>query len=309
MASSVKGAFGRQQVDPILAKDQLQGLQHILKAWGPEYLCSAFLWILTKFASDVGGGEVSRIVPFSWNRIQRHLYGRLWNNNRLLKARQAGFTTFFVLVRLLLPIVTEGGKAGMLVSQNSRYATQHFMMVRRAYRLFGAVDPYDNNQNALCVSLKNNLLHTAYSNRKELVFDYLDSKLIVESAEVEEAGQGVTIQHLVCSEVARWPGDPESTMSNLLGALTPGGTRDEESTANGAAGYYYEQYLRSMDNEVLADARSHFYGWWWSDEYVSELTPVQEAELLADLTSDEIALIRKIHSELEDVAYAPGAAA
>lgn len=296
-------AFGRQQVDTILAKDQLQAMQALLHGWGHEAFCASMFWILTKMASPAGG-ELSRIVPFTWNRIQKHLWGRLWNNNRLLKARQAGFTTFFLIVRLLLPILTEPGKSGMLVSQNHKYATQHFMIARRAYRLFGALDPYNNELNTVNASLKANVLHTAYSNRKEIVFDYLDSKLIVESAEVEEAGQGVTIQHLVCSEVARWPGDPEATMSNLLGSLTPGGTRDEESTANGAAGYYYEQYLASMNDEKQADARSHFYGWWWSDEYQeSVLTPEEEKELMADLTSDELNLIRKMHAELADVAF------
>lgn len=292
-----KRSFGRKEVDTIKARDQLQALQAVLHTWGVQAFCASMFWILTKQASS-SGGNVSRIVPFCWNEIQRDLWDKLWNNNRLLKARQAGFTTFFLIVRLLLPILTEGGKAGMLVSQNNRYATQHFMIARRAYRLIGAMDPYDNTQNTLCRELKENLLHTAYSNRKELVFDYLDSKLIVESAEVEEAGQGVTIQHLVCSEVARWPGNPEDTMSNLLGSLVPGGTRDEESTANGAAGYYYEQYLRSMDDPKAADAKSHFYGWWWSSEYDLKLSPEEAAELEADLQADELAMIRKMHAEL-----------
>ena len=295
--------FGRQEIDTTLAKDQLQAIQALLHTWGTEAFCAAMFWILTKERTAIEGVEAARIIPFTWNTIQKHMWGRLWRNNRLLKARQAGFTTFFILVRLLLPIITEGGKSGMLVSQNSKYATQHFLMARRAYRLIGAVSPYDNTLNATCRSLKANLLHTAYSNRKEILFDYLDSKLIVESAEVEEGGQGLTIQHLVCSEVARWPGDPEATMSNLLGSLAPGGTRDEESTADGAAGYFYEQYLHSMNDEKSADARSHFYPWYWSLDYELQLSPKEAMELEADLTAEEMAIIRKIHTELKEVAY------
>lgn len=276
----------------------------MLKAWGAAAFMASMFWVLTKTKTAVEGVEESRTVPFLLNRVQSHLETRLARNNRVLKARQAGLTTYMLLRRLLLPIVTEGGKTGMLISQNSKYATLHFGIAHRAYRLFGALDPHDHTANELSASLRANILHTAYSNRKELVFDVLDSKIIIESAEVEEAGQGVTLHHVVASEVARWPGLPEDTTSNVKGGLVPGGTYDEESTGNGAAGYFYEQYLRSMDDEVVADARSHFYGWWWSDEYAElALTPQQAAELEADITSDELSLIAKMHSELAGVAY------
>ena len=254
-------------IDTILAKDQLQAIQATLRTFGTEYFCACFFWILTKMASGVPGVENSRIVPFQFNRVQHHIFPRLARNNRVLKARQPGFTTFFLLVRLLLNVVTEGGKVECLLVKNSKYATQHFMIARRAYRLFGAQDPYDNTKNDLCRSLKENLLHTQYANRRELFFDYLDSKLIVESAEVEEAGQGITLHHVVASEVPRWPGDPEATISNIKGALVPGGTCDEEGTGNGAAGYFYTEYLSDMDSPDLGNARAHFYSWFMTDEF------------------------------------------
>ena len=269
------------------------------KAWGTKHFVAALFWILTKQPTNIPGVEVSRTIPFLFNRIQTHLVTRLARNNRVLKARQAGMTTFLMLVRLLLNVITEGGKTGLLISQNADYATKHFQIARRAYRLIGAQDPTDDSVNGLCQSLKANLLHTTYSNRKELVFDMLDSRLIVESAEVQEAGQGVTLHHVLSSETARWPSDPEATTSNVKGALVPNGTYDEESTGNSATGYFYEQYLRSMDNETKADARSHFYGWWWSDEYEHlDLSKKQTRELEKDLTETEMNLIKKIRAEL-----------
>lgn len=260
-------------------------------------------WILTKIPSGVPGIELSRTVPFSFNRVQVHLYDRLARNNRVLKARQAGLTTFFLIVRLLMNIITEGGKTGLLISQNNKYAEKHFNIARRAYRLIGALDPGAPENNVLCYSLKENLLHTSYSSRRELVFDMLDSRIMIESAEVEEAGQGVTLHHVVASEVARWPGDPEATTSNIKGGLVPGGTYDEESTANGAAGYFYEQCLRSMDDEILADARFHFYEWYWSSEYDLPLTDKEQAVLKADLSSDELNLIARMHKEMSAIAW------
>lgn len=261
--------------------------------------CAHMFWILTKTPTGVEGIEISRTVPFLLNRVQTHLLDNLARNNRVLKARQAGLTTFMLLVRLFMPIILEGGKTGMLISQNSKYATLHFQIAIRALRFMANKSISDQSKNEFGNSLRANLLHTAYSNRKELVFDMLDSKLIIESAEVEEAGQGVTLHHVVASEVARWPGDPEATTSNIKGGLVPGGTYDEETTGNGAAGYFYEQYLRSLDDEVAADARPHFYNWGWSDEY-SLYVPDQDRDtLVADLTEEEYALIRLFHSQLD----------
>ncbi len=265
---------------------------------GPEAFCAAFIWILTKI-----GNQAGRIVPFVWNRAQHHLHPRLWRANRVLKARQPGFTTFFLIVRLFLNTILQGGKGGLLVSQNSQYATQHFVIVRRALRLFGAVDPYDNTQNGLCLSLRANLLHTQYANRRELFFDWMDSKLLVESAEVEEAGQGITLHHVVCSEIARWPKIPENTVSNIKGALVKGGTFDEESTADGAAGYFYERFLASMNDALAADARPHFVPWYISEDYELEMSEQEMQEMLEDLTEDELRLIKKMHKELSSVAW------
>jgi hypothetical protein len=289
-------------------------LQQMLKVMGARLFCASLIWVLsdpTRTHSKAIKESGRRLVPFLFNMIQDHMYQRLGRNNRVLKPRQSGFTTFFLLCRLFLPIITAEGKNGLLISQNSKYAAKHFQMVRRAYKYVGAVDPYDDSKNELCISLKRNLLHTEYSNRHELVFDVLDSRLMVESAEVEEAAQGVTLHHVVSSETARWPGDPEATTSNVKGALIPGGTYDEESTANGMGGYFCEQYMASV-NEESPDAVPHYYSWWWDPAYKGVvdktgdtrlLTEVERDELEQDLTEEEYAIIRKMHLELEQVAY------
>lgn len=289
--------------DPILVKDQLAALQHILSAFGMRYFLQSMIWLLTKVPTPIYGVDESRLVPFVLNRMQTHLLTRLGLMNRLLKMRQGGATTFFTLVRLFVPIITEGGVNGMLISQTSHYAAMHFAMVRRAYRLIGAADPRNAEANKLSESLKANLLHTAYSNRRELVFDQLDSRLIVESAEVEEAGQGVTLHHVVASEAARWKGNPEATISNIKGALVTNGTFDEETTGNGFQGYFCERFLAALNEPKKADAISHYYSWYWVDEYEDVLTKAQKDELEKDLTADELRIIAQMHRELSSVAY------
>lgn len=259
-------------------------------------------WILTKLKHK-HGGEESRIIPFRFNLVQTDVEAHLGKNNRILKGRQGGYTTWAILRRLLLPVITEPGKTGMLISQNSKYVQEHFQMARRAHRLIAAEDPMDDSKNTLCKSLKANALHTIYSNRRELVFDQLDSKLIVESAEVGEAAQGVTLHHGVGSEVSRWPGNPEETISNIKGAIVPGGTWDEECTANNAAGYFYEQCLRCMNNPETADATFHYHSWWWTEDYEMALSEKEKDELEKDLTEEELAVIHQMHKELEPVAW------
>lgn len=294
----------KNAIDPIQAKDQLDAVQALLKAFGPAHFAASMFWILQKKEKAARAGmDRTRLVPFLLNRAQAHLLPRMAQNNRILKGRQGGFTTFLLLMRLLLNIVTEPGKNGLLISQNSKYAALHFRIARRAYRYIGALDPLRGDLNTLSEDLHKHMLHTSYSSRRELVFDYLDSMLIVESAEVEEAGQGVTLHHVVSSETARWPGDPEATTSNVKGALVTDGTYDEESTANGMGGYFCEQYLASMNDEKMADARPHFYSWYWTDtDYVIPMTDTEKDEMELDLTADELRIIAQIHKEFKAAA-------
>ena len=176
-------------------------------------------------------------------------------------------TTFFILRRLLLPAILEPGSGGLLISQTHGYAAQHFRILQRGYRYMGVVDPINHVKNAFAKQLKEHLLHLKYSNRKELIFDQIDSSILVESAEVEEAGQGITLSHLVATEVPRWPGNPEETLANLKEAVAAGGTIDQEGTPNGQGGYFFEEYNRAKRGGKDVEFIAHFHEWFWHDEY------------------------------------------
>lgn len=291
-----------KRIDTTLAKDQLQGLQHILKTWGVARFMSSMFWILTKFKIAGTNMEASRLIPFHLNRIQQTVERDLAQNNIFGKPRQSGFTTYLSIRRLLLPAITDGGVGSLLISQSGEYVQEHFAIAQRAYRLIGAIDPFNDELNTFNRSLKANLLHTAYSNRRELVFDYLDSKVRVASAEVEEAGQGLTLMHVCADEYARWPGNPEATLANIRGALVPGGTVDKSSTANGAGGPFFEDVMRALNTPKDSDAKLFWFGWWHEDTFDSELTHTQMVELENDLTADELKVIALIHKELNAVA-------
>lgn len=297
--------------DKTLVKDQMQALQAALNVWGKETFLAAMVWILAKqkevFSGQAEEEIASVLVPFRFNRIQRDLDPKLAKNNLFVKPRQVGGTTYFTICRLLIPAITDYGIGSLLISQNSEYAEKHFRIIQRAYRYIGYQNPYGaDEENDFGLSLQQNALHIRSSNRRELIFDQLESRVMIASAEVEESGQGVSLHNIVGSEYSRWPKDPAATLSNVRGALVPGGTVDLECTANGAGGDFYKRCMRALNSPEESDAKIHFYEHFWMDEYQDKtLTDAQKDELEKDLTADEIRLIARIHNELKEVAWTP----
>ena len=61
--------------------------------------------------------------------------------------------------------------------------------------------------------LREGPLVTSRANVRQVVFPEMDAQYRVVSAADRNAGRGLTVQNLHCSEVARWPGDPAETLS------------------------------------------------------------------------------------------------
>jgi hypothetical protein len=268
-----------KQSDPILVREQLEALQTCRAAWGDAAFMMYFVWILTKEPDPVTN---SRYVPFALNEIQMRLNDELTLYNLLLKARQMGGTTFMMIKRLLLPAVTTQGFRGLFVSQKQAYANQHFFILDRARRTFGMVKPGGGSEvNKLAESLNRHLLKRRLANRRELLFENLDSSVFVDTAENDEAGQGFTSNGFVGSEFSRWPKNPAETLANIRGSLAPRATVDLECTANGAQGPFYELVNLALEGEGIY--KLNFFEWWHTHEYRLDLTPTQSKELKADL--------------------------
>src|SRR5580698_2790452 len=285
--------------DPQRSRDQLQLLQTMYQRWGPVEFARRAFWIIRKNPEE---GEIDllprdnrfwnrRLVPYVHNRIQRDLDAKIIvggsKRNIILKPRQVGLTTWIIIMRLLLPVILEPGAGSMLISQNAEYATAHFGILKLAYRHFMEADPYDNEKNEWAIGLRQHLLHIAYSNRRELIFDQIDSRVRCASAEVEETGQGFTIQHLACTEVSRWQGKPEETLANAKEAIPADGTMEIECTPNGAGGYFFEEWNRSTSGDpTKREFMPHFHPWWWQDEYRRK-----PAVPMSQLTDEERTLV------------------
>ena len=206
-----------------------------------------------------------RLVELRANRAQREFARRAGRRSIVLKARQLGITTY-VAARFFASTITRPGVLSVQVAHDQRAAEQIFRIVHR----FLANLPE---------RLRAGALVTSRANVRQLVFPRLDSEYRVETAADPSAGRGLTIHHLHCSEVARWPGDAAATLAALRAAVPRGGEVVLESTANGAAGCFYDEWQRAPETGYT----QHFFPWWWEPSYAR---PNVEVAPLTDLEKD-----------------------
>jgi hypothetical protein len=239
-----------------------------------EFLMSEWLKIRNKRG---------RLQGFRVNVTQREYAKTAAKRNIVLKARQLGITTY-VAARFFLNCITRPGTLCVQVAHNPQSAEEIFRIV---HRLLANLPDH----------VRKGALATSHANVRQIVFPHMDSSYRVETAS-ENAGRGLTIHNLHCSEVSRWPGDAAATLAALRAAVPPDGEIVLESTANGAGGCFYEEWQRA---EQMGYSR-HFFPWWWEPKYKQAVEIVQfsddELELMAKhrLTAEQIAFRREIRA-------------
>jgi hypothetical protein len=200
--------------------------------------------------------------PLAANRAQR-AYEQAWApRNIVLKARQMGMTTW-VSGRFFLKTITTPGTMTVQIAQTREAAESIFRIVQRFWE--GLPEEY-----------RTGALKRSRANKRQMIFPALDSEFRVVSAADSNAGRGLTIQNLHCSEVSRWKGDARETLAGLRAALAPNGELVLESTPKGAHGCFYDEWTQAEESGLAR----HFLPWWLEDAYVA--MPV------TDLTDEEL---------------------
>lgn len=200
------------------------------------------------------------------NAVQRQFERTRGRLNIVLKARQMGLTTW-IAGSFLLKTLTRPGVLTVQVAHTREAAEGIFGMVQRMWE-------------NLPEEMRSGPLRRTRATAGRMVFGALDSEFRVVSAGEENAGRGLTIQNLHLSEMARWPGDAAATLAGLRAALAPGGEMTIESTAHGAYGAFYEEWMSADESGMVR----HFFPWWMEPAYV--------AEAVTDLREDEVELVR-----------------
>jgi len=207
--------------------------------------------------------------PLWANAAQKEFERRRGQTNIVLKARQMGMTTW-VAGRFFLKTITARGVLTVQVAHTREAAEGIFRMVQRFWECL----PED---------MREGPLKRSRANVGQMCFPELDSEFRVVSAGDENAGRGLTVQYLHCSEVSRWPGDAGATLAGLRAALAPGGEMVMESTPNGAYGCFYEEWGLAAGNGTV----QHFFPWWMERAYVA-------APVVGALREDETRLVGNV---------------
>lgn len=198
-------------------------------------------------------------APLKANAAQRAFERRRGERNIVLKARQMGLTTW-AAARFFLKTITQPGTLTLQVAHTQEAAEEIFRIVFRFL-------------DWLPEELREGPLKTSRANVRQIVFPEMDSQYRVVTAGDRNAGRGLTVQNLHCSELARWPGDPGETLAGLRASMAPGAELILESTPDGVGGCFHEEWQKARETGMVR----HFFPWWMERRY--RATAVDEASL------------------------------
>ncbi len=221
-----------------------------------------------------------RLRPLRANEAQRRFERDRGRQNIVLKARQMGMTTW-VAGRFFLRTALCAGGTTLLVAHNREAAETLFGIVRRMWEML----PDD---------VRDGEFRLQRANAGEMVFAETGSEFRVASAADANAGRGLSLQNLHCSEVSRWAGDARATLAGLRAALAPDGEMVLESTPTGAYGAFYEEWQAAVSpgaepSEGVRESRvvRHFLPWWLEPTYVGSRVGKGE------MTEEEQSLVQR----------------
>jgi hypothetical protein len=236
-------------------------------------------------------GKTDSLNP---NEAQIRYADRAWNRQRniVLKARQMGITTW-IAGQFFLRTILHPGTVTVQVAHTQEAAEQIFRIV---HRFFFQLPP----------ELRDGALRSAKLSARRLLLPELDSEYLVETAGDRNAGRGLTITNLHCTELARWPGDAEETLYGLMATLSPAGALAMESTPMGASGCFWKEWRDAGKKNTV----QHFFPWWLEPAYTGEAVPeesltAEERNLMeqnSDVTLEKIAYRRQIRENFRGLA-------
>jgi hypothetical protein len=218
-------------------------------------------------------------APLKANKVQRAFERWRGERNIVLKARQMGLTTW-AAARFFLKTITQPGTLTLEVAHTQESAEEIFRIVHRF------VDWLPEN-------LREGPLRTSRANVRQIVFPEIDAQYRVVSAGDRNAGRGLTVQNLHCSELARWPGEPAETLAGLRASLTPGAEQILESTPNGVGGCFHEEWRKAGETGMVR----HFFPWWMERRYRATAVDAES------LTDEERDLMARKRLNLEQIGY------
>jgi len=258
-----------QPTDIDLLKDEKAIVQS-----DPAFLITGgFLHIKTKSGEllHLKLNNVQKFVLEKINKLreQKKLI-RLW----ILKFRQGGIST--LIEALIYALTSQQENRNSLIMADEEDKSNYLFEMSKLYQeKLEETDPH------LINPLKK-------SNAKQLEFEQLHSKIIIETARNVDAARAFTYQYCHLSEVARFP-----DLKGVLGALMQSVPKYwdtfviGETTANGMD-EFYKEWQKAKKGKT--DWLPLFIPWFWMDEYTlslenGQMYPIDEINFSSDYSS------------------------
>jgi hypothetical protein len=235
------------------------------------------------------------LVPFKLNTLQFKLHEIAERQRKetgkvriiIVKGRQGGCSTY-TEARFFHKTTHQMGKKAFILTHLGEATANLYGMVQRFY---------DNTPPQIRP-------HAGVSNRKELIFDKLDSGYRVSTAGAAGTGRSDTIHYFHGSEVAFW----EKAEDHAAGVMQAAKAAEEiflETTANGMNNWFYTQWMKAVAGE--SEFEAVFFPWFIEPKYrmeVSEYFELNDEELeyqaMYDLDNEQMAWRRATMAELGD---------
>lgn len=204
----------------------------------PVQYIETFLFVKNKDA---------QIVPLRLNPIQRRLARLETKRNIKLKGRQAGMSTW-ELAKRFYRLATTPNWTIVTVAHVDDVAEKLLETIKLFYEcLPPEVKPIAGKNTS-----------------SELYFSELNSRYTVYTAKGFAPARGTTINDAHLSEAA-WYDNPRKITNGLMQSITKDAYVDIESTANGAGGYFFNQYKESIAGDT--SYKPFFFTWFDDPEY------------------------------------------
>lgn len=216
------------------------------------------------------------LVPLRYNKVQRSYLQNRHHHDLVLKPRQKGMST--CIQAEFFRAVTTGPATTLTLAHDTETTQKLRRIVARFY----------NN-------LPANFRPTRYyDNSRVATYPDFDSEAMIATAGNLNTGRGGTYSHFHGSEVAFWV-DAEALVAGAMQGGDPYVVL--ESTANGAAGYFYQLCMEALDGN--SNWWLHFFPWFFDREYSLAL---QDGETLT-YTDEEKALVNQHHLTPEQIKW------
>ena len=199
-------------------------------------------------------GKMKKLV---FNRAQKFIHERLEAQLKaigkvrawILKGRQQGCSTY-ISARFYHKTTRKKGISTFILSHEGTTTDKLFKLVKRYQdKIHGSNKP-----------------STQYSNRKEIVFNKMESDYAVGTAGNEDIGRGGTVQLFHGSECAFWDNTDE-LQTGLLQSIPDDNDTEIifESTANGMGNMFHKGVMDALKGET--EYIVIFVPWYWQEEY------------------------------------------